>query len=497
MRICSGETVSFSSKNQLSFPYSMKNEFFRQQNFVNGCWLDKNDKISVFNPATQELIGTVPNFDEADTKNAITAAKNAFEKWKKLAGKERAKLLKNWYELIIKNQEELAVILTLEQGKPLAEARGEIVYGASFVEWFAEEAKRTYGDTIPAPKQNQKIITQLEPVGVVAAITPWNFPSAMITRKAAAAMAAGCSVVLKPSELTPFSALALAVLAKEAGIPDGVFNVINGDAQTIGAEFCRNKTVRKISFTGSTRVGKLLNSQCATDLKRVSLELGGSAPFIIFADANLDQAIAGLMHAKFRNGGQACTCVNRIFVEEKIHDQFVEKLLAEVKNLKVGNGLEGSPNMGPMISDVAVKKVERLIEDALKNGAKCEIGGQKISGQFFAPTVLTSVKHEMQIANEEIFGAVAAIQKFTNEEEVIEKSNDTEYGLGSYVYTSDASRIWRIADALQFGMVAINDCTFATEVAPFGGIKNSGFGREGSHLGILEFASVKTLHVSF
>ncbi|MBU6140717.1 MAG: NAD-dependent succinate-semialdehyde dehydrogenase [Proteobacteria bacterium] len=475
----------------------MKTRLFQEKNFIAGKWLDKEEKISVFNPANQALIGKVPSCDAQDTKNAISGAKIAFEKWKKLAGKERAKILKNWYELILKNQEELAEILTIEQGKPLAEARGEILYGANFVEWFAEEAKRNYGDTIPAPKQNQKIITQLEPVGVVAAITPWNFPSAMITRKAAAAMAAGCSLILKPSELTPFSALALAVLAKEAGVPDGVFNVINGDAQVIGEEFCRNKLVRKISFTGSTRVGKLLNRQCAEDLKRVSLELGGSAPFIVFADADLDNAITGLMHAKYRNGGQACTCVNRIFVEEKIHDKFVEKLLAEVKKLKVGNGLEGSPNMGPMISDAAVKKVERLVEEAIKNGAKCEIGGKVISGQFFAPTILTKVSHDMKIAQEEIFGAVAAIQKFTSEEEVIQKSNDTDYGLGSYLYTADNARIWRIADALGFGMVAINDCTFATEVAPFGGIKHSGFGREGSHLGILEFSQVKTLHISF
>ena len=478
----------------------MKTPLFREKNFIGGEWLDKKEKISVFNPANQSLIGKVPSCDAKDVKNAITVAKNAFEKWKKLAGKERAKILKNWYELILKNQEELAEILTTEQGKPLAEARGEIIYGANFVEWFAEEAKRNCGEMIPAPKQNQKIITQLEPVGVVAAITPWNFPSAMITRKAAAAMAAGCVVILKPSELTPFSALALAVLAKEAGVPNGVFNVINGDAQTIGEEFCRNKLVRKISFTGSTRVGKLLNQQCAEDLKRVSLELGGSAPFIVFADADLDKAITGLMHAKYRNGGQACTCVNRIFVEDKIHDEFVEKLLAEVRKLKVGDGFEGSPNMGPMISDAAVKKVERLVADAIKNGAKCEIGGKVIKNlgdQFFAPTVLTAVSHEMQIAREEIFGAVAAIQKFTTEEEVIQKSNDTDYGLGSYLYTSDNARIWRICDALEFGMVAINDCSFATEVAPFGGIKNSGFGREGSHLGILEFSQVKTLHISF
>jgi succinate-semialdehyde dehydrogenase / glutarate-semialdehyde dehydrogenase len=453
-------------------------QLFCQKNFINQKFIDKNERIYIENPA-------------------ILSAQNAFEKWKKISGKERAKILRNWYDLILENQEDLAIILTLEQGKPLAEARGEVAYGASFIEWFAEEAKRTYGDTIPSSKENQKIITFLEPVGVVAAITPWNFPSAMITRKAAAAIAAGCSVILKPSELTPFSALALAVLARDAGIPDGVFNVITGDAQMIGEEFCKNKIVRKISFTGSTKVGKLLNQQCAEDLKRVSLELGGSAPFIVFADANLDKAISGLMHAKFRNGGQACTCVNRIFIEEKIHDQFVEMLLNEVKKLQVGNGLEGSPNMGPMISDAAIKKVETLVEDALRNGAKCEIGGEKISGKFFAPTVITNVSAQMKIAKEEIFGAVAAIQKFTSEEEVIELANDTEYGLGSYLYTSDNARIWRISDALQFGMVGVNEPSFATEVAPFGGIKNSGFGKEGSHLGILEFSQVKTLHISF
>lgn len=476
------------------------NQLFVEKNFSNGEFFAKNSAIEVFNPADGRLIGKVPALDAADVEKTISAAQTAFEKWQKLSGKERSKILYRWYELILANQEDLALILTSEQGKPLAEARGEIIYGANFVEWFAEEAKRTYGESIPAPKQNQKIITQLEPVGVVAAITPWNFPSAMITRKAAAAMAAGCSVILKPSELTPFSAIALAVLAKEAGIPDGVFNVITGDAQIIGAEFCTNKLVRKISFTGSTRVGKLLNKQCADDLKRVALELGGSAPFIVFADADLDKAITGLMHAKFRNGGQACTCVNRIFVEEKIHDLFVKKLLTEVAKIKVGNGLDASTTMGPMISQTALQKVEKLVDDALKNGAKCTIGGKKIlenNGHFFAPTILTAVSPTMTIANEEIFGAVAAIQKFSSEAEVIQLANNTKYGLGSYLYTSDNARIWRICDALQFGMVGINEPSFATEVAPFGGIKQSGMGREGSHHGILEFCQVKTLHWSF
>lgn len=472
-------------------------KLFAEKAFIDGKLVDGNNKIEVFNPSNGKLIGHVPALEKSQIKTAIIAAKNAFEKWRKLSGKERAKILYKWYQLILENQEDLALILTTEQGKPLKEALGEVSYGANFVEWFSEEAKRNFGDTIPAPKQNQKIITFLEPVGVVGAITPWNFPCAMITRKAAGAMAAGCCVVLKPAELTPFSAIALAILAKEAGVPDGVFNVVTGDAPMIGEEFCQNQIIRKISFTGSTKVGQLLNQQCANDLKRISLELGGSAPFIVFEDADLDKAISGLMHAKFRNGGQACTCVNRIFIQENIHDKFVEKLLDEVKKLKVGDGLLDQTNIGPMITNLAVDKVKNLVDDAIKNGSKCQIGGTKIAGQFFAPTVLTEVKPEMQIAIEEIFGAVAAIQKFKDESEVIKLANDTKYGLGSYLYTKDNARIWRICDELQFGMVGINECSFATEVAPFGGIKHSGFGKEGSHLGILEFSQVKTLHWSF
>ena len=492
-----GGLTDSSTYNDLTFMNLKNQNLLRQSSFINGQWIEKSAMISVFNPSSQALIGKVPNLDVSDVKTAIDSAANALPKWSKLTGKERAKILRKWYELILENQEDLAIILTSEQGKPLAEARGEVLYGANFVEWFAEEAKRISGDVILAPKPNQKIITIRQPIGVVAAIMPWNFPSAMITRKASAAMAAGCTIVLKPSELTPFSALALAVLAKEAGVPDGVFNVLTGDAQEIGEEFCQNKKIRKISFTGSTKVGKLLYKQCADDLKRISLELGGSAPFIIFSDADLDKAISGLMHAKFRNGGQACTCVNRIFVEEKIHDEFVKKLLAEVAKIKVGDGFDAASNMGPMISEVAIKKAEHLVEDALDSGAKCEIGGKKISGQFFAPTVLTAVTKNMEIAREEIFGAIAAIQKFTAEEEVIALANDTEYGLGSYLYTKDNARIWRISDALEFGMVGINEPSFATEVAPFGGIKHSGFGLEGSHLGIEEFCRVKTLHISF
>lgn len=456
-----------------------------------------SDTIHVFNPADETLIGTIPSLTAADIKTAIDLAETAFQKWSKLTGKERSKILKNWHDLILKNQGDLAVILTTEQGKPISEARGEIIYGASFVEWFAEEAKRICGDVILAPKANQKIITTLEPVGVVAAITPWNFPSAMITRKAAAAMAAGCSVILKPSELTPFSALALAELAREAGIPEGVFNVVTGDAQTIGAEFSANKKVRKLSFTGSTKIGKLLNEQCANDLKRISMELGGNAPFIVFEDADLDKAVAGLIHSKFRNAGQACTCTNRVFVAEKIYETFLEKFLVEAKKLKTGNGFDSASNLGPLISTAALEKVERLIANAIKLGAKCELGGQKLHGKFFPATILSNATHEMDLSKEEIFGPVAALYKFTTEEEVIALANRTDYGLGSYIYTNDNSRIWRVSQALQYGMVGINEYSFATEVAPFGGIKHSGFGREGSHLGIEEFCQIKTLHLSF
>lgn len=474
-----------------------KQNLFQEKSFINGKWVEAKETISVFNPSNGKLVGTVPNLGAVEVSSAIDEAKEAFDKWKNTSAKEKEKILKKWHQLILENQEDLAVILTSEQGKPLAEARGEIAYAASFVEWFAEETKRVYGDVIPAPKTNQKIITLRQPVGVAAAITPWNFPSAMITRKASAALAVGCSVIIKPSELTPFSALALAKLAEEAGFPAGVFNVVTGDAEAIGEEFCKNKKVKKLSFTGSTKIGKLLNKQCAEDLKRVSLELGGNAPFIVFADADLDKAVAGLMHAKFRNAGQACTCVNRIFVEDKIHDQFVAKFLAEVKKLKVGDGFEASSDLGPLISKAALEKVERLIDNALKNGAKCEIGGKKMEGTFFPPTILTGATHNMDLAKEEIFAAIAAIYKFSSEDEVTKLASDTDYGLGSYFYTNDNSRIWRLSESLEYGMVAINDCSFATEVAPFGGIKNSGMGREGSYMGIEEFSQVKTLHLSF
>jgi succinate-semialdehyde dehydrogenase/glutarate-semialdehyde dehydrogenase len=465
--------------------------------FINNEIFTTKDALEVYNPSTNQLLGNIANCTKDDVKKAINSCQNAFEKYRKLTAKTRAKLLMNWHDLILQNQEDLAAILTSEQGKPLAEARSEIAYAASFVSWFASEATKIRGDVILSNKENQKIITQYQALGVVACITPWNFPSAMITRKAAAALAAGCSVILKASELTPFSALALAYLAKEAGFEEGVFNVITGAPKEIGEEFCENSLIRKISFTGSTRVGKLLYQNCASDLKKLSLELGGSAPFIIFDDANLDKAITGLMHAKFRNGGQACTCVNRIFVQEKIYPKFLEKFVEEVKKLKVGDGFDDSSNMGPMINDLAIEKIENLIADALNKGTKCEIGGQKIKEKFFAPTVLTNISSEMKIANEEIFGSVAAIQKFKTINEVIKKANDTIYGLGSYLYSENLSTIWQVSDELNFGMVAINECSFATEVAPFAGIKHSGFGVEGSHLGILEFCNLKTLHISY
>jgi len=477
---------------------NLKNKnLFQEKSFINGEFVGGQKKIDVFNPANNEKIGQIPDLGTKETKNAIDSAKNAFEKWRKLTGKQRSQFLRNWYDLIIQNIDDLALILTTEQGKPIAEAKGEVRYGANFVEFYAEEAKRVKGETISPPEQNQKIITQSVPIGVVGAITPWNFPSAMITRKVAPALAAGCTVVLKPSELTPFSAFALGYLAKEAGIPDGVFNIVTGKPEEIGQEICQNFDVRKLSFTGSTKIGKLLNEQCAADLKKVSLELGGNAPFIVCKDANLDLAVKGLMHAKFRNGGQACTCVNRILVDQEIHDEFVEKLIAQTKKLQMGDGTQPNIDVGPMITQEAKEKVENLTTDATKNGAKIEYGNQKAQGQFFTPIILTGVTNNMKIAQTEIFGSVAAIQKFKNIDEAIKTANDTKYGLGSYVYSQNQSTIFKISDELQFGMVAINHDSFATELAPFGGIKHSGFGREGSHLGIEEFCNVKTLHIKY
>lgn len=453
--------------------------------------------IIVTNPSTELEIGAIPALSITQIRCVIDTAQSAFLIWSQLSSKERSKLMQNWHALILKNIDNLAEILTLEQGKPISEAKGEINYAASFVDWFAHEAKRLSGDLSPCSKPNQQIINRFEPLGVVAAITPWNFPSAMITRKAAAAMAAGCTVVLKPSELTPFSAIALGKLAIDAGIPEGVLNIVTGDADLIGQEFCQNPLVKKISFTGSTRVGKLLYRQCSEDLKKISLELGGNAPFIIMEDADLEHAIDGLIHAKFRNAGQACTCANRVLVHEKIYEEFITKFKEKVQKLKIGDGFDPNSNIGPIINQSALSKLAFLIEDAFKLGAKIEIGGKKINQKFFEPTIITNVSREAQIAKQEIFGPIAAIYKIKDLDDAIEFANQTEYGLGSYFYSSDARKIFIASAKLQYGMVAINECSFATELAPFGGIKHSGFGKEGSKIGIEEFCYLKAIHISY
>lgn len=477
---------------------NLKNKnLFLQKSLINGEFIKSNKKYSVSNPTNGEEIGTIPILNGKEIEKAITSSGEAFKKFKNFNAQEKSNILKKWHQLILENIDDLASILTLEQGKPLSEAKGEILYGASFVEFYAHEALRISGENLTSHKLNHKIITQKEAIGVVGAITPWNFPSAMITRKVAPAIAAGCSVILKPSELTPFSALALGILAIEAGFPAGLLNIVTGDADEIGKEFCANNLVKKISFTGSTHVGKLLAAGAGANLKKLSLELGGSAPFIILKDANQTLALKALMHAKFRNGGQACTCVNRIFIAKEIHDEFLEKFTLEVKKLKVGDGFDEKNNIGPMINEKAILKVERLIKDALEKGAKCEIGGNKIKEQFFSPTILTNIASDMDIAHEEIFGALAAIQKFSSIDEVITKANDTNYGLGSYIFGQNLNDILKISNALEFGMVAINEESFATSLAPFGGVKDSGFGREGSHLGIEEFLQIKTLHINF
>ncbi|MBL6664380.1 MAG: NAD-dependent succinate-semialdehyde dehydrogenase [Rickettsiales bacterium] len=476
----------------------LKNKnLFQEKCLINGKFISGTKTIDVSNPANNKKIGSVPDLGKKETKDTIKQAQKAFEQWKNYSPQKRSHILRNWFELIIENSDDLALILTTEQGKPLSEAKNEIIYGANFVEFYAEEAKRIKGETILAPNNNQKIITEPEPVGVVAAITPWNFPSAMITRKVSPALSAGCSVVLKPSELTPFSALALGYLATKAGIPDGVLNIITGQAKAIGEELCENVSIRKLSFTGSTKIGKLLNTQCACDIKKISLELGGNAPFIICKDANIDLAIKGVMHAKFRNGGQACTCVNRILVDNEIHDEFTKKLIKETKKLTIGDGTNPQTKIGPMINKAAKEKISNLLADAIQNGAKVELGNKKDKDQFFTPTILTNVTNNMKIAKEEIFGPIAAIQTFNTVDEAIKRANDTNYGLGSYIYAQNQSTIFKISNALQFGMVAINHDSFATELAPFGGIKHSGFGREGSSLGIKEFQNIKTLHIKF
>lgn len=470
---------------------------FSELCYVDGEWLGANDAstFAVDNPASGEIIGNVPRCGAPETEAAIAAAERAFHSWKTRTAADRAGLLERWYGLMIEHSDDLARIMTLEQGKPLSEARGEIVYGASFVKWFAEEARRVYGETIPAATTDGRIIVQKHPMGVVAAITPWNFPNAMITRKAAPALAAGCTIVIKPAEATPFSALALGVLAERAGIPKGVINILTGQPAEIGEALTRSPLVRKLTFTGSTRVGKILMEQCAATVKRVGLELGGNAPFVIFDDADLDAAISGVMASKFRNGGQTCVCANRIFVQDGVYDAFAEKLAAAAANLVLGDGIADGTTIGPMINRAAIDKIQQHVDDATSRGASVTLGGRVRSGLFYEPTVLTGATVEMKIAREETFGPVAPLFRFSTEAEVISQANDTPFGLASYLYTRDISRAFRVAEALEFGMVGINAGSVSTTTAPFGGIKESGLGREGSHHGIEEFLEMKTLHL--
>jgi succinate-semialdehyde dehydrogenase/glutarate-semialdehyde dehydrogenase len=472
-------------------------ELFRQQAYIGGRWCeaDNGTSFQVTNPATGEVLGQVPDMGAAETRRAIEAAKAAWPGWRHKTAKERANLLRKWHDLMMANLDDLARLMTAEQGKPLAESKGEIGYAASFIEWFAEEGKRVYGDTIPSPWNDRRLIVVKEPVGVCCAITPWNFPAAMITRKAGPALAAGCTMVAKPAESTPLSAFALAVLAERAGIPAGVFNVLTGDPKAIGGEMTSNPDVRKITFTGSTEVGRLLMRQSADTIKKVSLELGGNAPLIVFDDADLDAAVEGTIISKFRNTGQTCVCANRLYVQDGVYDAFAEKLIAAVKQLKVGNGFEAGVAQGPLIDQAAVEKVEEHISDAVSKGARVLLGGKRhsLGGTFFEPTVLADVTSAMKVAREETFGPVAPLFRFYKDEDAVQFSNDTEFGLASYFYSRDIGRIWRVAEELEYGMVGINTGLISTEVVPFGGMKQSGIGREGSHYGIDEFIEVKYL----
>ncbi|MQP67098.1 NADP-dependent succinate-semialdehyde dehydrogenase [Niveispirillum sp. SYP-B3756] len=468
---------------------------FRTQAFLAGEWVgaDSGRTLNVTNPATGALIGTVPEMGAAETRRAIEAANKAWPAWRAKTAKERAAILRKWFELLMANQEDLAVLMTAEQGKPLTESRGEIAYAASFIEWFAEEGKRVYGDTIPTFKPDARIVVTKEPIGVTAAITPWNFPAAMITRKAGPALAAGCPMVIKPATATPFSAFALAVLAERAGVPAGVLSVLTGSARAIGGEMTGNPIVRKLSFTGSTEIGKVLMEQCAGTVKKVSMELGGNAPFIVFDDADLDAAVVGAMASKYRNAGQTCVCANRLLVQDGVYDAFAAKLAEAVSQLKIGNGLEEGVTTGPLIDDGAVAKAEEHIADAVSKGAKVTLGGKRhaLGGSFFEPTILTGVTTEMKVAKEETFGPVAPLFRFKDEEEAIAMANDTEFGLAAYFYSRDIGRVWRVAEALEYGIVGINEGIISTEVAPFGGVKESGTGREGSKYGIEDYLEIK------
>ncbi len=471
-------------------------KLFRQLCYIDGQWAGADKTIEVNCPATGEIIGSVPNMGGAETKRAIAAAQAAFDGWKSMLAAERAAILRKWSDLQLAHIDDLATILTVEQGKPLAQAKAEIVSGAGYIEWMAEEGKRIYGDIIPTNVKSQRLLTYKQPVGVCAMITPWNFPSSMISRKCGPALAAGCTVVLKPSELTPFSALALAELAERAGVPKGVFNIIIGDAPPIGAEMTSNPSVRKLGFTGSTAVGKMLMAQCAMTVKKISLELGGNAPVIVFDDADLDQAVKGAMLSKFRNAGQTCICANRIFVQDGIYDAFTEKFTQAVAAMKTGDGLEAGIDQGPLINAKAVEKVEQHLADAKAKGGKVTTGGHAIKGTFFEPTVIAGATTDMRFFREETFGPLAPLFRFKTEEEAIKLANDTEYGLASYVYTRDMGRVWRVSEALEYGMVGVNSINIVAPQAPFGGIKESGMGREGSKYGISDYLEIKLVAVN-
>ena len=468
---------------------------FKEKCFVNGLWTDSQSgkTIEVNNPATMEIVGKVPNFTAEETKSAIDHADKAFQSWKNTTAKERSIILKKWSDLIIEHVDDLAKIMTIEQGKPLAEAKGEILMGASYIEFYAEEAKRVYGDIIPDPRPGKRIVIIKQPVGVVGAITPWNFPNSMITRKCAAALAVGCTTVVKPASQTPFSALAVAELAKAAGFPNGVFNIITGSAKEIGMELTKNPKIKKISFTGSTEVGKILMEQSASTVKKLSMELGGHAPFIVFEDANIDEAVTGALQSKFRNSGQTCICTNRLFIHEKVYDSFLEKFTNEVKKIKVGNGLNDGIVSGPLIDKSSLDKVIDHVQDAVNTGAKIAVGGEvhSLGGNFYQPTVLSNVSTEAKITFEETFGPVAPLYKFSSDDEVIKMANDTPYGLASYFYSRDIGRIWKVAEALEYGIVSINNGLPTIPEIPFGGVKESGMGREGSRYGLDDYLIIK------
>jgi len=472
-------------------------KLFREQCYIDGNWVDADSRKStpVINPATGEELGAVPRMGTAETKRAIEAAERAWPAWRAKTAKERAVILRKWFDLMMANQEDLAQIMTAEQGKPLGESRGEIAYGASFIEWFAEEGKRTYGETIPSPWADKRIVVMKQPIGVCALITPWNFPNAMITRKAGPALAAGCTVVIKPAGQTPYSALAMAELGERAGIPKGVLNIITGDSKAIGAELCANPIVRKLSFTGSTETGRMLMRQCADTIKKLSLELGGNAPFIVFDDADLDAAVEGALASKYRNAGQTCVCANRIYVQDGVYDMFARKLTEKVKGFKVGPGVEPGVIIGPLIDENGVKKVEAHVTDAVSKGAKVILGGKRHprGGLFFEPTVIADVTPAMVVSREETFGPVAPLIRFKTEDEVVGLANDSEFGLAGYFYSRDVGRIFRVAERIETGIVGANVGIISTEVAPFGGVKQSGLGREGSKYGIEEYLEIKYL----